>query len=269
MTRGEGHTLDLVVGDGGLDPDALAWTRAPRRRCNLPARSLRAKRWNSWIVHDRRFLFAAGVADLGLVSRGHAVMIDLAAKVVVARAATSVGRRGCALGETEDAPARFRSRRLTFSSTHEGDTTSVLVTCERFDEGERLSAAMRVAYPPGAEVFCFAAPLPDRGFHYASKHLALPAAGHVRVGSREYAFEGPQALATLDYGRGVWPRRAAWTWASASGWCGDELVGINLGRGWTDGGAATENVVSVDGRLHHLDGPLAWTRRRPSSRGRG
>jgi hypothetical protein len=57
----------------------------------------------------------------------------------------------------------------------------------------------------------------------------------------------------LDWGRGVWPYRSFWVWASASGFLPDQCpVGLNLGFGFGDTRAATENALFLDGRIHKL-----------------
>jgi hypothetical protein len=57
----------------------------------------------------------------------------------------------------------------------------------------------------------------------------------------------------MDWGRGVWDYGSFWVWASASGYLEDgRAVGLNLGHGFGDTSAATENALFIDGRLHKL-----------------
>ena len=60
------------------------------------------------------------------------------------------------------------------------------------------------------------------------------------------------AFAVLDWGRGVWTYHNTWYWASASGTLGGVPFGFNLGYGFGDTSAATENALFHGGRLHKL-----------------
>src|SRR5262249_9398025 len=91
-----------------------------------------------------------------------------------------------------------------------------------------------------------------------------PARGSIRVdGRRSPIADG--ALACLDWGRGVWPARTSWNWASASGVSHGRVVGMNLGARWTDGSGVNENALLVDGRLTKIHGDVRfdWDRRAP------
>jgi hypothetical protein len=61
-------------------------------------------------------------------------------------------------------------------------------------------------------------------------------------------------LGSLDWGRGVWEYQSFWNWASASGFLSDgQTVGLNLGCGFGDLSAATENCLVLNGKVHKLD----------------
>lgn len=58
-----------------------------------------------------------------------------------------------------------------------------------------------------------------------------------------------QTLGSPDWGRGVWEYSSFWNWASASGFLPDgRRVGLNLGCGFGDLSAATENCLVLEGR---------------------
>ena len=57
----------------------------------------------------------------------------------------------------------------------------------------------------------------------------------------------------LDWGRGVWTYHNTWYWSSASGALDGVPFGFNLGYGFGDTSAATENALFYGGRLHKLE----------------
>ena len=56
----------------------------------------------------------------------------------------------------------------------------------------------------------------------------------------------------LDWGRGVWTCRGTWYWGSASGMVDGVPFGFNIGYGFGDTSAATENALFYGGKLHKL-----------------
>ena len=59
-------------------------------------------------------------------------------------------------------------------------------------------------------------------------------------------------FAVLDWGRGVWTYHNTWYWGSASGELDGVPFGWNIGYGFGNTEAATENVLFYDGRIHKL-----------------
>src|SRR5689334_21467752 len=62
-----------------------------------------------------------------------------------------------------------------------------------------------------------------------------------------------------DYGRGIWPYRAFWNWAVATGVQHGETVGVNMGAKWTTGTGTNENGILLNGRLHKVMEDLEWS----------
>ena len=56
----------------------------------------------------------------------------------------------------------------------------------------------------------------------------------------------------LDWGRGVWTYDNTWFWSVAMGEAGGTRFGFNLGYGFGDTSAASENMLFVNGMAHKL-----------------
>ncbi len=123
-----------------------------------------------------------------------------------------------------------------------------------------VDADVRVRRPPGHETLNVVIPFSERRFQFTSKQNTLPAEGEVRVRDRRYSFSRDnQSFGCLDYGRGLWPYRTTWNWASASGVQAGRTIGLQLGGRWTDGTGMTENALCIDGRLHKIGEDLRIT----------
>ena len=89
-------------------------------------------------------------------------------------------------------------------------------------------------------------------FYYNQKINCMRAAGTVRIGEEEYHFEPDSSFAVLDWGRGVWTYHNTWYWGSASGLVDGADFGFNIGYGFGDTSAATENMLFYKGKVHKL-----------------
>lgn len=90
-------------------------------------------------------------------------------------------------------------------------------------------------------------------FYYNHKINCMPANGFARIGDKEYKFEHDSAFGLLDWGRGVWPFQHSWYWGNGSCFVDGKRFGFNIGYGFGDTSAATENILFYDGTAHKLD----------------
>jgi hypothetical protein len=90
-------------------------------------------------------------------------------------------------------------------------------------------------------------------FYYNQKMNCLAANGSVTYGTQLINFMPDKACGVLDWGRGVWTYKNRWYWGSASGWINGIPFGFNIGYGFGDTSAATENMLFYNGVAHKLD----------------
>jgi len=91
-----------------------------------------------------------------------------------------------------------------------------------------------------------------KAFYYNQKINCLQAEGVVRFDGREYLFSPATAFGVLDWGRGVWTYENTWYWGSVSGIQQGRVFGFNIGYGFGDTSAASENMLFCDGVAHKL-----------------
>ena len=126
-------------------------------------------------------------------------------------------------------------------------------------DGGHLAAELSFGVAPDHESTVVATPIEGRRFYYNRKVNCMPVAGVVTVGERAITLDPGTSSGTLDWGRGVWEYNSFWVWASASGFLSDgRRVGLNMGCGFGDTSAATENTLLIDGHIHKLE-DIAFT----------
>ena len=98
-----------------------------------------------------------------------------------------------------------------------------------------------------------ATPFKKKGhFYYNQKINLLKAKGSFKFGELNHQM-GEKALGVLDWGRGVWTYKNTWYWSSLSANYKGHNIGFNLGYGFGDTSAASENMFFYDDKAYKLE----------------
>ncbi len=143
---------------------------------------------------------------------------------------------------------------MQFRADPDAQTRQILCEYENFQDGETLKCNIRLTQPP-MDTMTIATPWAGKkhAFYYNQKINCMRAEGDLTLGKHAYHFAPEDSFATLDWGRGVWPYDNQWYWASGNGIVNGKPFGFNLGYGFGDTTAATENILFYDGVGHKLD----------------
>jgi len=239
------------------------WARHPVLDCNLEnahfyriraAQPLRTKRWDYYGVTHPDGFFSATIADLGYAGQVFVYIIDFATGTCHEDTVTIPFGRGVVLPRGSDGDSGYHGKRVRASFRAAAGHRRVEVDWRGF-AGSRLCADIRFEAPTAHESTVVVIPIGERRFYYNRKINCMPATGKIDFGDVTIPLDSATSLGTLDWGRGVWPYRSFWVWASASGYLGDgRRAGLNLGFGFGDTSAATENTMLVGGTIHKLPG---------------
>ena len=223
---------------------------------DVKAPAIRRKEWDYYLITNGKYGLALTVADngyMGLVSislldfqegweqtTSPMVMMPMGSmKLPETSAAGDIyagGKGYQVLFENHGA-----SRRLTFHM-------------DRFLDGNPIDGSVTLTDPP-EDTMVIATPFRGhpKAFYYNQKINCMRASGEVTFRGRQYRFQPQDSFAVLDWGRGVWTYDNTWYWSSASGELNGVPIGFNLGYGFGDTSAASENMLFYGGRAHKLD----------------
>ncbi len=90
-------------------------------------------------------------------------------------------------------------------------------------------------------------------FYYNQKSNSMRASGYMEFDGKRYTFSPETDFGTLDWGRGVWTYDNTWNWGSGNCDIDGNSFGFNIGYGFGDTAAASENVIFYNGKVHKLD----------------
>jgi len=137
---------------------------------------------------------------------------------------------------------------------NDGETRVLEFSMDNFCDGKPIKGRIELANPKG-DSMVIATPFAGhpKHFYYNQKINCLPAKGVVEFNGVEYVFEPETAFGVLDWGRGVWTYKNTWYWGSASGMVDGVPFGFNIGYGFGDTSAATENMLFYNHKAHKLE----------------
>lgn len=242
----------------------VGWARKPLLDCNLenvhfyPVRALqflRIKRWDYYGVTTPEFFFSATLSHVGYLGLVFVYILDFRTKELVEDTLMVPLGRGIHLARNSDqGDSHFDNGRVRVTFRLEGDKRHLEVNWPAFHHGQGIAADVSLYCPPEHESMVIVIPIGRRRFYYNRKVNCLPATGWVQYGQQRFDLQPERALGNLDWGRGVWEYKGFWVWASASAYLPDgRTLGLNMGYGFGDTSAATENAFVLNGRIHKLE----------------
>lgn len=227
-----------------FDPSLI---RAPKHRI---------KQWDYYCICSDFAALALTISDNGYAGLDAVSIMDF--EQMTHRTATRLtpfplGKRGLP-HSSEAGVIRAQGRRYELTFRTEGSKRHLYGHVYDFGgSGLPLLFDVILTQPPG-DSLVIATPFARKPhhFYYNQKINCMSADGRCIFGEQEYLFSPASAFGVLDWGRGVWPYQSTWYWASASGIVAGRCFGFNLGYGFGDTSAATENVLFCDGVAHKL-----------------
>ena len=147
----------------------------------------------------------------------------------------------------------YQDKRLHMAFRLENGTRHITCEFRDFWEGKPLSCDI-VLRQPKMDTMVIATPWDKpHAFYYNQKINCMRASGSVCYDGKEYVFHPETDFGTLDWGRGVWTYDNTWNWGSCNCDLDGKDFGFNIGYGFGNTSAATENVLFYDGKVHKLD----------------
>ena len=222
----------------------------------IKAPKWRVKEWDYYLVLNRDFAAAFTVSDDGYIGLQSVSLLVFGERpwehTETVLNAFPLGKlklpRDSGEGVTE-----FRNKRLELRFAVEGRTRHISCHFERFWKDKPLEADI-VLRQPEMDSLVIATPWDKpRAFYYNQKINCMRASGFVRFDGVEYRFDPASDFGTLDWGRGVWTYDNTWYWGSGNADIDGSSFGFNLGYGFGNTAAASENAIFWNGRAHKLE----------------
>lgn len=248
----EGRLLDK---EGNLQQAGYAYSLVREySRKDIKASAMRIKEWDYYAITDGKVFFCVTVADVGFISMASVSVVDCTARRFKTSSAVGLFPLGkLNLPPTyEQGDSKIKVGKRCISIVNNGGVRHIVCDYPKFAGGKGLRADITLTEPLDNNMV-IATPFDKRGrFYYNAKLNCMRADGWFEVGGERYVFSPDSALASLDWGRGVWTYKNTWYWSSLSCYVDGRRVGFNLGYGFGDTSAASENMLFVENTAYKL-----------------
>lgn len=227
-------------------------------RSKIKANGTRIKEWDFYQISNGRYCMQITIADISLAGNASVALFDM-----------ETGKRWDAAnirlftfgkyGVSPDAmtPNVYTKNARNFKLSVEVTETQRIIHFEGKVKGEPYTADLTMDMFPNHESLIMALPF-DRGndkqFYFNQKVNCMPVTGTVKVGEDvKVEFSPEDSFCVLDWGRGVWPYHENWYWGNGSTKLEDgSIFGFEIGWGFGDMSAATENTLFYNGKAHKI-----------------
>jgi len=217
----------------------------------------RIKEWDCYVVNNQEFGMVLIISDSGFVGNLFVSLVDFYGGATTVKTMVSLYPLGKwnLPATSEEGHVEHELAGINLGFYHGGDKRVLRGIVKNFGpDKQELRIDLTLTNLP-EETTVIATPLGKPGhFYYNQKINCMRVSGTATAGDRVWTFDPADSFATLDWGRGVWTYDNTWLWSSLNTALPDGSVfGWNLGYGFGDTSAASENMLIYNGKAHKLD----------------
>ena len=225
-------------------------------RGGIRAPKWRIKEWDYYLVMGRDFAGAFTISDDGYIGLQSVSLLFLGDRpwehTETVLNAFPMGRLKLP-SDSSSGDTAYADRRLQMRFSPGNGQRRITCHFERFWKDKPFDCDITLAQPD-MDSMVIATPWDrNRRFYYNQKINCMRASGWMEYDGVRYAFDPSVDFGTLDWGRGVWTYDNTWYWGSGNADIGGVPFGFNIGYGFGNTRAATENALFYGGKVHKLD----------------
>lgn len=257
MRNHEVSIVQPLLGDDGRIREP-GWARKQvwqYDRSAVRTAGFRIKEWDYYLVMNEEYAGAFTLSDDGYIGLQSVSLLNFKERWEHTETILTPFPMGKMKmpASSESGNVLFRNKRLRMEFRVEDGKRMISCDFKDFYKGKPFYCEITLDQPE-MDTMVIATPWAGRkAFYYNQKINCMPAEGYMAYDEETYWFEPGKDYGTLDWGRGVWTYDNTWYWGSGNGTVGGKPFGFNIGYGFGDTSAATENILFYEGKGHKLD----------------
>jgi len=221
----------------------------------IKAGKLRIKEWDYYLISNGKYAVCLTIDDNSYMSLASVSFLDFEKKSYITKSRMhffSLGKVGLS-PDYRSGRVEYKDKLVKGIFTQAEGRRTLSFSYQKFDKGNDFKCEFELFDEP-RDKMAIATPFNKNAhFYYNVKVNCMTARGYCRIGNEKYVFSEESSLATLDWGRGVWTYSNEWYWGSLQCRVDGVKFGFNIGYGFGDTSAASENMLFYDGIAHKLD----------------
>ena len=227
-------------------------------RKDIKKRKTRIKEWDYYYIisNKNQLALCLTVSDLGYIGMNSVSLVDLKSAMEHTQSEIIPFPLGSFKmpSSSETGNVVFTNKKLDMEFIHFDNERIIRMNYPAFNGGKGIRCNITLSDEP-KDSMVIATPWDgdDKAFYYNQKINCLRASGRIEYGGETFELDPETDFAGLDWGRGVWTYDNYWYWGSGSGQVDGVPFGFNIGYGFGNTSAASENVIFYDGKAHKID----------------
>ncbi len=225
-------------------------------RSMIKAPKWRIKEWDYYLVLSKEFAGAFTISDDGYIGLQSVSLLEFGSDpkehTETVLNAFPMGKIGLP-SSSASGITRYKDKRLQMEFNADDHKRHISCHFDNFQNGKPFDCDICLEQPD-MDSMVIATPWDKKhAFYYNQKINCMRASGYMEFDGKRYEFNPATDFGTLDWGRGVWTYDNTWHWSSGNCDIDGNSFGFNIGYGFGNTKAATENVIFYNGRVHKLD----------------
>lgn len=225
-------------------------------RSAIKAKKWRIKEWDYYLILHQDYGLAFTLSDDGYIGLQSVSLLDFKHNFEHTETILNAFPMGkLKMPSTSvQGDCHYQDKRLDMHFKVMEHKRRIICTFKNFYQGKTLHCDLTL-YQPKMDSMVIATPWKDKktAFYYNQKINCMRASGSAILQDKEYIFDPNTDFGTLDWGRGVWTYDNTWYWGNGNTIIHNIPFGFNVGYGFGDTTAATENLFIYNGVAHKLD----------------
>ncbi len=248
----------LLLGNDGniIQPGYCKSMLYEYNREAITARKSRIKEWDYYYISNDNYALCLTIADMGYVGGLSISVMDFVQPDQLTNSSVfffPMGKLNMPRTSTVG-DCQWQNGKVKMSFANDGMTRRLVGVYPNADKkGMDIKWDIVIDDVP-KESMVIATPFDKKGYFYLNQKInCMRAEGWFSLGEEVKTFDKKDSLATLDWGRGVWTYDNTWYWSSLHSILKDgKTFGWNLGYGFGNTQAASEDMLFYDGRAHKV-----------------
>ena len=223
----------------------------------IKSKKRRIKEWDYYLITNEKYAVALTIADNSYMGLDSISFLDLTAnpweKTVSKMQAFTNGKKNLP-ASSEYGDVFLKGKGYFIKYLNKGNERHISFEMKNFLDKKTIKGEFIIESPKEDSMVIVTPYKEDKkAFYYNQKINCMRTSGKVELGTEVYEFSKTNTFACLDWGRGVWLRKGVWYWGTCSSLHNGERFGFNIGYGFGDTSAASENMIFYKGKAHKLD----------------